>query len=118
MIAVHNNTEARYSARSYQPDGTEAAAAAAVAIADDRDPDDFVFTTDRTLFAHLEAAGENAVLQAPSPPDDGSLSVRLAGARYVNVEAQHGHHDAQRRLLQRVLEALEEIEAARPKAAK
>ena len=94
VVALHNNTEANYSALSYQAGGSEANEAEAVHLARGTDTDDFVFVTTRALFDAVAASGFNAVLQNNrTPTDDGSLSVWAAqnGRPYLNIEAQHGH---------------------------
>ena len=102
VVALHNNTEDRYSLTSYLPQGSEAASAARVSVGPGVDRDDFVFTTDAQLFEILKGSNDNVVLQAAGAPDDGSLSVALAGHSYANVEAEHGHREAQRRMADRV----------------
>ncbi|HEX8384988.1 MAG TPA: hypothetical protein VF576_02335, partial [Rubricoccaceae bacterium] len=102
VVALHNNTEANYSAASYGPGGADAGEAADVALVPEADPDDFVFVTTRPLFDAVAASGANAVLQDnAAATDDGSLSVWAAqnGRPYVNVEAQHGHLAEQVRLV-------------------
>ena len=94
VVALHNNTEANYSAVSYQAGGSEATEAEAVHLALGADTDDFVFVTTRALFDAVVASGFNAILQNNrTPTDDGSLSVWAAqnGRPYLNIEAQHGH---------------------------
>ncbi len=105
VVALHNNTEANYSAASYQAGGSEANEAAAVTLAPGTDPDDFVFVTLRPLFDAVVAAGVNAVLQNnATPTDDGSLSVWAAqnGRPYLNVEAQHGHRAENARMIEAI----------------
>jgi hypothetical protein len=102
VVALHNNTEGSYSAASYLAGGSEAAEAAAVHLPEGADPDDFFFTTDRRLYDALVAEGLAVVLQNnEGATDDGSLSVWAGrrGVPYVNVEAQHGHAEAQRAML-------------------
>jgi hypothetical protein len=64
-----------------------------------QDPDDFLLATETQDYDFLAAHGRNVVLQAraaplagggtsPGPTDDGSLSVELADARYINVESE------------------------------
>ncbi|WP_412067060.1 hypothetical protein [Rubrivirga sp. IMCC43871] len=109
VITLHNNTEDNYSARSYAAGGEYASDAAAVTIHPGSDPDDFFFVTDRALYDALAAAGFNAVLQDnDAATDDGSLSVWAArrGVPYVNVEAQHGHVEAQARMVRALVEVL------------
>ena len=91
-----------FSVLAYAKGGIYAHEAAKVHVARDKRPDDFFFVTEPALFEALKGRGYNTVLQDNAhATDDGSLSVRCAkdGIRYVNVEAQHGHLDAQRDML-------------------
>lgn len=103
VVTVHNNTDDGYSALSYAEGGAYAEDAELTHLVSDRDPDDFFFVTSHELFASLQATGANVILQDNSSVrDDGSLSV-LAGQEglpYVNVEAQHGHVETQRRMIE------------------
>ncbi|MCP4921143.1 MAG: hypothetical protein GY913_29965, partial [Proteobacteria bacterium] len=65
----------------------------------DQDVDDFVLVTREEDFTALKEAGISVVLQNPSLEDDGSLSFVLRDARYLNVEAEHGHGGWQRGVL-------------------
>lgn len=69
----------------------------------EQDVDDYVLVTREEDFTALKAAGFNTVLQNPSLEDDGSLSFVLRDARYLNVEAEHGHGGWQRGVLERLL---------------
>ena len=105
VVALHNNTEANYSAASYAPGGSEANEAEAVTLAPGMDTDDFVFVTTRPLYDAVVAAGFNAILQNnATPTDDGSLSVwaARAGRPYLNVEAQHGHRAENVRMIEAI----------------
>jgi hypothetical protein len=64
-----------------------------------QDADDYLLATETQDYDFLRAHGRNVVLQArkapltgggssPDPTDDGSLSVALANARYINVESE------------------------------
>ncbi|MEM8600726.1 MAG: protein tyrosine phosphatase [Bacteroidota bacterium] len=108
VVTAHNNTEGRYAATSYAADGPHARNAAALHLEPGADADDFFFVTDRALFDMLAGAGFNAVLQADTATDDGSLSVWAAqqGVPYVNVEAQHGHLAEQTRMMHALWDAL------------
>lgn len=103
VVTIHNNTNERYSSRSYAEDGDLAVDARSVHLASDFDHDDFYFVTTEALFESLKAHGGNVVLQDNAQAtDDGSLSIRAGrhGIPYVNVEAQHGHVDVQREMLE------------------
>lgn len=92
VVALHNNTEGRFSVRSYLPGGAEAAAAQHVSVVSAQDPDDFLLVVDPKRFVALVPLGYNLVLQADTPPDDGSLSVYCAQhcRSYINIETEHG----------------------------
>ena len=110
VIALHNNTEANYSALSYKKGGEYASDAAAVFIKDGSDPDDFFLVTEAPVFEAIRRHGYNVVLQDNRRvTDDGSLSVYCgkAGVRYINVEAQHGHLEQQVAMLKTLEEILE-----------
>jgi hypothetical protein len=98
VVSFHNNTTpGGLAIGSYQPGGTEAGATetdpartgggANPTIHSSEDPDNYFLVTDPADFAGLRGT-RNTVLQASSPTDDGSLSVALASARYINVEAE------------------------------
>ena len=109
LVAVHNNTDAAYSAASYAAGAALAGDAAAVHLPPGADPDDFFLVTTRALFDALRPTGYPVVLQDNArAADDGSLSI-LCGRRgigYVNVEAQHGHADVQHAMLDALDHAL------------
>lgn len=109
VIAVHNNTEGRYSIRSYKQDKTLKQDAVAVHINPLQDSDDFFITTDDGLFKKLAAANYNCVLQKQEAVnDDGSLSFYYGrqARSYINVEAQTGHLAEQQQMLQVLNEVL------------
>jgi len=108
IVALHNNTDGRYSAVSYTLGGSYAADASAVTIRDGQDTDNFYFTTDSRWYTLLSNTPYNVVLQSPSARDDGSLSVYAASANvpYVNVEAEHGATNAQISMLRSLLSSL------------
>lgn len=114
VVALHNNTEANYSVRSYMRGGEYAADAALVFRNPRMDDDDFFYVTDRAVFDALRRRAFNVVLQDNRRvTDDGSLSVlaALRGQRYVNVEAQHGHLAQQTRMLTALLDVLRDLPA-------
>lgn len=110
IIAVHNNTENRFSVQRYKKGNGLANNAAAVHINPTHDPDDFFITTDSLLYEKLSAAGYNCVLQNETADDDGSLSIFLGRQKrsYVNVEAQVGHFDQQLQMLHALKDALKQ----------
>lgn len=109
IITLHNNGDGGYSVTDYLPGGELEQDAEEVFLAPGADPDDFFFVTTREWFETFQAEGFNVVLQNNrSVTDDGSLSVLAArlGIPYVNLEAQHGHHRQQRRMLRVLLRKL------------
>lgn len=94
IISLHNNTPDNYSIMSYLPDSSEALNTKEVYINEKMDPDDFIYTTDLSLFSKLKYLQINVILQDnENCVDDGSLSV-YCGKRnipYANVEAEDGH---------------------------
>lgn len=112
IITVHNNTDERYSARSYMEEGPYARDARFVHIAAGSDADDFFFVTTQELYDDLRDAGFNVVMQDNAVvTDDGSLSVLAGqtGIPYVNAEAQHGHFEEQQRMLAHLDEYLADL---------
>ena len=109
LVALHNNTDAAFSALSYRDDSVYQKDVAAVHIEKGKDEDDFFLTTDAALYKALAAQGYNTVLQDNSAAaDDGSLSVYYGkkGVRYVNIEAQHGHRTVQVKMIQALVQAM------------
>lgn len=107
LVAVHNNTDRNYSIKDYLPGGRLEKDALLAHRNEDMDEDDFVFTTDSTVYQLYVDADVNVVLQHNrNASDDGSLSI-YHGRRntaYTNVEAEHGHLEEQVRMI-RVLMA-------------
>lgn len=108
IITLHNNSDENYSSLSYLNEYKTDAAA--VFINPARDADDFFFVTTYELFDKFRSLGYNTVLQNNTTmTDDGSLSV-LAGRQgvpYINVEAQHGHLDAQVEMIFALMEVID-----------
>jgi len=66
------------------------------------DVDDFILTTDRSLFNRIKEKNINVVCEDINAiRDDGSLSVYAARNKipYVNIEAEHQHFDEQLQML-------------------
>ncbi len=98
IVAVHNNTNGRFSILYYTADGISL-----VHHNLQQDVDDFFLTNDEELFEALRDADFNVVLEnAERMADDGSMSILFGKRkwRYVNVEAEHGHGPQQQRMLQ------------------
>ena len=109
LITLHNNTDSNYSILSYTEDGGEAKNTGELFINTTEDPDDFVYTTDKTLFEFLKSKKVNVILQSKDTfVDDGSLSIYcgINGIRYANIETEHGHLSKQIELLNLLAEFL------------
>ncbi len=105
LIALHNNDEGRLSVSSYEKGGEYKNEAAIVAKAPGQDPDNFFFTTDSRLFKQLKRSGYNVVLQEnKKATNDGSLSIYYGRRKksYVNVEAEIGKLEEQKKMIQSV----------------
>ncbi len=102
IIALHNNTEKGLNILSYKRKGLEAKNASRVYVNNVMDVNDFIITTDASIFHYLKQRKINVVLQHPKPEDDGSLSVYAAQNKisYINVEAKHGHLEQQIKMLE------------------
>ncbi len=115
VITLHNNGEGEYSVNSYLPGGEYATDAHAAYRNPKMDGDDFYFVTDSSLFEVLKSRQWNVVLQDNAAvTDDGSLSVYCGrlGIPYVNVEAQHGHLQTQKRMIKNVIQIIRERTSA------
>jgi len=109
VVAMHNNTNGRYSIDSYLPGGEYDKEASYVFKSSKQDPDDFFFVTTIELYLPFRAARYNVALQNNAGmTDDGSLSVYAAtqGIPYVNVEAEEGHGSIQAEMLKKIGEVL------------
>jgi len=93
VIALHNNTNGQpLSAASYRNRYLNPS----------MDPDDFILTTQKSIYEQLKAKKINTVWETTSTSiDDGSLAYYCSKKNipYVNVEAQHGHRSQQLKLL-------------------
>jgi hypothetical protein len=100
VVALHNNTDRGFSILTYHEGNM-----GTVHINEALDKDDFIITNDETIFQRLREENFNVVLEDASRiADDGSLSLYASreGMRYVNIEAEHGHHQQQRKMLEAV----------------
>lgn len=105
LVALHNNSRG-YSVKD------ETAASDEVSLRDAGHPHEFMLCTNRQDYEQLAQADCNVVLQSRGPKDDDGSCSRLAAARslrYVNIEAELGKPDEQRRML----EAVERLPLAR-----
>lgn len=93
IIAIHNNTNGKFSAKSFN----YYSRASKIYISKSKDPDDFFIVTQLSDFIFFKSQNQNVVLQSKSAADDGSLSIYCQKNRisYINVEAQHGHKKQQ-----------------------
>ncbi len=110
VLTLHNNTDENYSMLSYLPGAIYASDAESVYNGKHKDPDQFYFVTSARLYGMLTPTKFNVVIQNnANVTDDGSLSVYCGqrGIEYVNVEAQHGKKAANKRMVKRLLKALE-----------
>lgn len=93
VVALHNNTNGKpLSAASYKNRYLNPS----------MDPDDFILTTEKSIYDQLKAKKINTVWETTSTSvDDGSLAYYCSKKNipYVNVEAQHGHRSQQLKML-------------------
>ncbi len=97
VIAIHNNSNGKFSVKTYPQYST----ISRVFISPSKDPDDFFIVTREVDFKFFKKHGENVVLQSKYARDDGSLSIYCQGHHipYINVEAQYGHIQHQKKML-------------------
>lgn len=109
IVAMHNNTENKYSILSYTKGQAEAANASSFYINQEMDPDDFILTTDTSIYRKIKEKNINVVLQSARAKDDGSLSIYAQKNKipYINIEAQHGHFEEQKQMLQAMKDIIE-----------
>lgn len=93
IITLHNNSDGKFSIESYLEGNYLHGTADSVYINPAMDPDDLVLVTDPAFFNFLKQQNVNVVLQSPTGPADGSLSVyaQVNKIPYFNIEVQHGH---------------------------
>ena len=110
IVALHNNINGRLSITSYSGNGEEAEDAAEVSIIRSADPDDFILTTERSVYDMFRNRF-NVVLQHNSRArQDGSLSVYFGerGIPYINCETEHGHLRQFSRMLTAIHDSLDQ----------
>lgn len=110
VIAIHNNTNHRYSISHYRNERKQDAAS--IHINSKMDPDDFVFTTDSFIYRQMVEQDINVVLQHnENVKDDGSLSVYYGkkGRTYINIEAEHGHSQEQSRMISTIMKSVNDL---------
>lgn len=106
IVAVHNNTNERFSVNDYLPGGSLEKETIASYKNSKEDADDFVLTTDSLLYSHFVKEKVNTALQnSNGVTDDGSLSVYCGknGRSYLNIEAEHGHVQEQVEMLRTMI---------------
>lgn len=109
IISVHNNTNESFSILSYARGGDYEKDALQVFHNPGHDIDDFFLTTSFSLYNKLKDLGYNVVLQHNKrAADDGSMSVYYGrkNRSYVNVEAEHGHYEQQKAMLNALADLL------------
>ncbi|HMP95104.1 MAG TPA: hypothetical protein PKD90_19645 [Phnomibacter sp.] len=113
LIALHNNTDGGgLHIKSYLPGGEYAQDAELVHVNEQEDVDDFFYTTDRRIYDYLSNRGFNILLQNNATvTDDGSMSVYCGqqGMAYLNIEAQHGHLNEQKRMIAAVFDMIRDL---------
>jgi hypothetical protein len=110
IIAVHNNSNGKYSILSYLQGGKLCRNAIKVNKVAKSDPDDFFLTTSLLLFEKLKKKNFNVVLQDNlNVYDDGSLSFyyRHINKRYINMEARKGHFLKQAQMLRALMSIIQ-----------
>ncbi|MFM2139652.1 MAG: hypothetical protein RJA57_1959 [Bacteroidota bacterium] len=113
IVALHNNTEALFSVKSYVKGGERETDARDVFVAQGQDEDDIALTTDEALFRGMAAKGYHSIWQDNiNVKQDGSLSVFCGnkGLRYINIETQHGRRAQYEEMLNVLLQLLAEAE--------
>ncbi|MBC7949816.1 MAG: hypothetical protein H7Y42_18170 [Chitinophagaceae bacterium] len=93
IIALHNNTNGKYSVNSYLPGNIREKDARGLYVNPEEDPDDIFLTTDSLLFSLLAEDQYNVILQDNARAKrDGSLSIYCGerNIRYLNCETEHG----------------------------
>lgn len=109
IVALHNNTDSNFTILTFQQQQQAKPNSGKVFINPNLDADDFILTTDTTIFNSLQQKNINAVWEDVSMiEDDGSLSVYAAmhNITYINIEAEHGHFEQQLAMLSAIREFL------------
>jgi hypothetical protein len=109
IVALHNNSNNKYSIKSYLSKNTLENDAQRINYNPNHDPDNFFYVTDESVFLRLKEEKFNVVLQNDlTVTDDGSLSVYCAreGISYINVEAQHSKRKKQEEMLKALVDLL------------
>lgn len=102
VIALHNNSDGKFSVTSYLKGNERENDAKAVHLSQHEDPDDLFLTTDSTLYRNLAKEKFNVVWQDNrNAYKDGSLSVYCGekNIRYLNCETEHGKTSQYREMI-------------------
>lgn len=111
IISLHNNVDSSLSVLSYKNMQAGSDSSSQVFINPAMDADDFMLTTDMSLFARIKEKNINVVYEnVEAIEDDGSLSVYAArhNIPYINVEAQHEHSEEQLSMLKSIDDIIKE----------
>ena len=114
IIALHNNTNGKFSITSYLPGNIRKKDANGLYVNPEEDPDNLFLTTDSVLFKRLADDKYNVVWQDNiNAKKDGSLSIYCGerNIRYVNCETEHGR---QIQYQQMIMLAVNHIERENP----
>lgn len=115
IIALHNNTNGKFSINSFLPGNIREKDARSLYINKEEDPDDIFLTTDSMLYQRLADDKYNTIFQDnENAKKDGSLSIYCGekGIRYVNCETEHGHDIQYQQMIQLVSRHAQEKEGA------
>ncbi|MFO7721662.1 MAG: hypothetical protein R6V49_00410 [Bacteroidales bacterium] len=109
IVALHNNRNNGFSINSYLTDSLLISTVDSVFVNPEKDPDNFFYVNDPEHFTIIRRKGYNVVMQSEKPLyDDGSLSYWCHRMKipYVNIEAEHGHHEEQICMLEDIYEII------------
>ena len=106
VIALHNNTPGRLSVDSYFDAGDNVTDAREATRNSSHDPDDFILTTDSTIYERLKKKFNIVWQDNLKARQDGSLSVYFGerGVSYINCETEHGHVQEFRKMIRAIHE--------------
>lgn len=102
IISLHNNRDSSLSISTFKDPSDISNSSAEVFINPAMDIDDFILTTDKSLFNRIKEKNINVVCEDINAiKDDGSLSVYAARNKipYLNIEAEHQHFEEQLQML-------------------
>ncbi len=111
IISLHNNMDSSLSVISYKDMQAGNDSSGKIFINPAMDVDDFMLTTDTSLFARIKEKNINVVWEnVEAIEDDGSLSVYAArhNIPYINLEAQHKHSEEQLSMLKAIDDIIRE----------